>query len=48
MPVAVGRDIHLVVPVSGSFSGDPNAVRDLSVEVSVRVGSHSMAQRQDA
>ncbi|MCD1618030.1 transglutaminase family protein [Salipiger manganoxidans] len=48
VPVAVGRDIHLVVPVSGSFSGDPNAVRDLSVEVSVRVGSHSMAQRQNA
>ena len=33
--VAVGRDIHQVVPVSGSFSGGLDALSDLSVEVSI-------------
>jgi transglutaminase-like putative cysteine protease len=37
VPVAVGRDIHQVVPVSGSFSGGRGALSDLSVEVSVRI-----------
>lgn len=36
IPVAVGRDIHHIVPVSGSFSGDRGAVCDLAVGVSVR------------
>lgn len=35
IPVAVGRDIHQVMPVSGSFSGGLDALSDLSVEVSV-------------
>jgi transglutaminase-like putative cysteine protease len=33
--VAVGRDIHQVVPVSGIFSGGLDALSDLSVEVSI-------------
>lgn len=37
IPVAVGRDIHQVVPVSGSFSGGLDALSDLAVEVSVRI-----------
>ncbi|SDL75906.1 Transglutaminase-like enzyme, putative cysteine protease [Aliiruegeria lutimaris] len=36
IPVAVGRDIHQVVPVSGSFSGGSDALVELSVQVSVR------------
>jgi transglutaminase-like putative cysteine protease len=36
IPVAVGRDIHQIVPVSGSFSGGSDALVDLSVQVSVR------------
>ncbi|WP_227287837.1 transglutaminase family protein [Boseongicola sp. H5] len=36
IPVAAGRDIHRVSPVSGSFSGGSNAIVDLSVHVSVR------------
>ncbi|MGC8202647.1 transglutaminase family protein [Aliiroseovarius sp. PTFE2010] len=36
IPVAVGRGIHQVVPVSGSFSGGSNALFDFSVQVSVR------------
>jgi transglutaminase-like putative cysteine protease len=35
IPVAVARDIHQVMPVTGSFTGDGNAFRDMSVEVSV-------------
>jgi transglutaminase-like putative cysteine protease len=35
IPVAVGRDIHQVVPVSGSFSGGGDALSDLAVDVSV-------------
>jgi len=35
VPVAVGRDIHHVVPVSGSFSGGQGALCDLAVEVAV-------------
>ncbi|WP_092363184.1 transglutaminase family protein [Cribrihabitans marinus] len=37
IPVAVGRDIHQVVPVSGSFSGGQGALCDLVVEVAVRL-----------
>lgn len=37
VPVAVGRDIHDVVPVSGSFSGGQGALCDLAVEVAVRL-----------
>lgn len=37
IPVAVGRDIHQVMPVSGSFSGGLDALSDLAVEVSVRI-----------
>ena len=44
IPVAVGRDIHQVVPVSGSFSGGQDALRDHSVEVSVRFGIHDKAK----
>jgi len=36
IPVAVGRDIHQVVPVSGSFSGGSDALVDLLVQVLVR------------
>lgn len=44
VPVAVGRDIHQVVPVSGSFSGGQGALSDLSVEVSVRTRNHDIAK----
>ena len=44
VPVAVGRDIHQVVPVSGSFSGGRGALSDLSVEVSVRTRNHEIAK----
>ena len=44
VPVAVGRDIHQVVPVSGSFSGGLGALSDLSVEVSVRTRNHEIAK----
>lgn len=44
VPVAVGRDIHRVVPVSGSFSGSRGALSDLSVEVSVRTRNHEIAK----
>ena len=44
VPVAVGRDIHQVVPVSGSFSGGRGALSDLSVEVSVRTRIHDIAK----
>ena len=35
IPVAVGRDIHQVMPVTGSFVGMNDALEDMSVEVSV-------------
>ncbi len=35
IPVAVGRDIHQVMPVTGSFVGMNDALEDTSVEVSV-------------
>jgi transglutaminase-like putative cysteine protease len=44
IPVAVGRDIHQVVPVSGSFSGGRGALSDLSVEVSVRTRNRDIAK----
>ena len=44
VPVAVGRDIHQVVPVSGSFSGGRGALSYLSVEVSVRTRNHEIAK----
>jgi transglutaminase-like putative cysteine protease len=47
IPVAVSRDIHQVVPVSGSFSGGPDAVCDLTVEVSVRIRIHENAKPMD-
>ena len=37
IPVAVGRDIRQVAPVSGCFSGGLDALSDLAVEVSVRI-----------
>jgi transglutaminase-like putative cysteine protease len=43
IPVAVGRDIHQVVPVSGSFSGERDALPDLGVQVSVRPRMHENA-----
>jgi transglutaminase-like putative cysteine protease len=44
VPVAVGRDIHQVVPVSGSFSGGRGALSDLSVEVSVRSSTQDISK----
>jgi transglutaminase-like putative cysteine protease len=35
VPVAVARDIRQAVPVSGSFSGSPDALVDMTVEVNV-------------
>lgn len=35
IPVAVGRDIHLIMPVTGSFLGMTNAFEGMSVEVRV-------------
>jgi transglutaminase-like putative cysteine protease len=35
VPVAVARDIRQVVPVSGSFSGSPDALVDMTIEVEV-------------
>ena len=35
IPVAVGRDIHQVMPVAGSFIGMTDAFQGLSVDVSV-------------
>ncbi|KRS12705.1 transglutaminase [Roseovarius atlanticus] len=40
IPVAVARDIHQAVPVSGSFSGQPDALSYLGVEVLVRPVAH--------
>lgn len=37
IPVAVSRDIHQVSPISGSFSGDRDALSELAVEVSVSI-----------
>lgn len=38
IPVAVGRNIHQLVPVLGSFLGGGDALCELSVEVSIGVG----------
>jgi transglutaminase-like putative cysteine protease len=35
IPVAVARDIHQVVPVSGGYIGSPDAFDEMAVEVSV-------------
>jgi transglutaminase-like putative cysteine protease len=35
IPVAVGRDIRLIMPVTGSFLGMTNAFQGMSVEVRV-------------
>ncbi|MGM0741976.1 MAG: transglutaminase family protein [Pseudomonadota bacterium] len=43
IPVAVGRDIHQIVPVSGSFSGARGAPCDLSVGVAVRIAAQDHA-----
>ncbi|WP_328701224.1 transglutaminase family protein [Sedimentitalea arenosa] len=43
IPVAVGRDIHHIVPVSGSFSGGRSALSDLAVSVAVRLSAHDHA-----
>ncbi|MBL4915604.1 transglutaminase family protein [Tabrizicola sp. DMG-N-6] len=42
IPVAVGRDIHQVVPVSGSFSGSLNAHSDITVDVYVGSGGETV------
>lgn len=44
IPVAVARDMHQVVPVSGSFSGEHGALTDLTVEVSVRIRDQENAK----
>jgi transglutaminase-like putative cysteine protease len=38
VPVAVGRRIDLIAPVTGGFSGPPDALTDLRVEVTVATG----------
>lgn len=38
IPVAVGRDIHQVMPVTGSFAGESEAFQGMSVEVFVVSG----------
>ncbi|RYG89422.1 transglutaminase family protein [Loktanella sp. IMCC34160] len=43
IPVAVGRDIHHIVPVSGSFSGGPGALSDLAVGVTLRLATRDQA-----
>ncbi|MBV2359142.1 transglutaminase family protein [Thalassococcus sp. CAU 1522] len=43
IPVAVGRDIHHLVPVSGSYSGRPGALCDLAVGVVVRLAAQDHA-----
>ncbi|MFD1342249.1 transglutaminase family protein [Litorisediminicola beolgyonensis] len=43
IPVAVGRDIHHLVPVSGSYSGRPGALCDLTVGVVVRLAAQDHA-----
>lgn len=51
VPVAVGRDIHQVIPVSGSFSGGQGGPCDLAVQVSVRLAvqdhAAAMAERSE-
>lgn len=37
VPVAVGRRIELIAPVTGGFSGPPDALRDMRVEVKTAV-----------
>ncbi|WP_299900757.1 transglutaminase family protein [uncultured Ruegeria sp.] len=48
IPVAAGRDIHQVSPVSGSFSGGSDALYELSVMVSVRTSAPTVSKRVDA
>jgi len=43
IPVAVGRGIHQIVPVSGCFSGGLGALSDLAVGVEVRLAAHDDA-----
>ncbi|WP_316296132.1 transglutaminase family protein [Aestuariicoccus sp. MJ-SS9] len=43
IPVAVGRGIHQIVPVSGSFSGGLGALSDLAVGVEVRLAAQDDA-----
>ncbi len=43
IPVAVGRDIHHIVPVSGSFSGGRGALSELAVGVAVRLAAQDNA-----
>ena len=47
-PVAVGRGIHQIVPVSGSFSGGQGALSDLAVSVEVRLAPQDGAAALDA
>ena len=47
-PVAVGRGIHQIVPVSGSFSGGQGALSDLAVSVEVRLAPQDEAAALDA
>ncbi|WP_078540094.1 transglutaminase family protein [Thioclava sp. DLFJ5-1] len=47
IPVAVGRGIHQVSPISGSFSGFGNALYDLSVEVSVQSGRAAVSVAEE-
>jgi transglutaminase-like putative cysteine protease len=47
IPVSVGRDIHQVVPASGSFSGEQDALCDLAVEVLVRLSVEDSATAMD-
>lgn len=43
IPVAVGRDIHHIAPVSRSYSGRPGALYDLTVGVVERLAVHDHA-----
>ena len=40
VPVAVGRDIGRVMPVSGSFAGPADALAGMQVDVSLEAGAH--------
>ena len=39
IPVAVARDIRQTMPVTGSFVGEPNAYKDMEVQVQVTLSS---------
>ncbi|MDO6588382.1 transglutaminase-like domain-containing protein [Salipiger sp. 1_MG-2023] len=43
IPVAVGRDIHHIAPVSGSYSGGRGAHSDLAVGVAVQLAKNDHA-----